>query len=108
MASALEEDLETRSMITPAPSATPPTAKPTVESVAALRIESMSPCALVGQLVLPDLQTESSDDFLLSTLAPKIDPTATPTTPVPIKRYAGKFEEPDDSAPGAAPGIGPL
>src|SRR6188508_625088 len=96
------------SMITPTPSATPPTAKPTVEMVDALRIESMSPCALAGQCDL-SLQMLSSEDFLLSTLAPKIDPTTTPTAPVPSNKYAGTLEEPlDASAPGAAPGIGPL
>src|SRR5215471_4409911 len=66
----------------PAAKPMPPTTKPTVETVASVWSASMSFCAVGGQSLLT-LHVSSSEDFLLSAITPKIDPTTTPAPPTP-------------------------
>src|SRR5882757_4309706 len=106
-ASAAVAFFEDSSTMSPTTRPAPPTAKPIVEPVAAPFMPSMSDCALVGQLSLPDVHSVSSDDRLPSAMAPKMDPAATPAAPMPIRTKPAVFD-PDPVLVSTPAGGGPI
>src|SRR5262245_40934818 len=92
--------------MSPVASPTPPTANPTVETVANEWSESMSGWDSIGQFAF-GLHALSRVDRLPSARAPKMDPRAMPAPPTPIRTNPSVFEDPFCSGPPAAGG-GPL
>src|SRR5438445_4611565 len=97
-ASAVVAVYEASSTISPTTRAPPPTAKLTVEAVAAPFMSSICDWTLSGHWSLPEVHAASRDDRLPRAMAPKMDPATTPAAPTPIRTKPAVF----DPEPGRA------